>query len=512
MARQYYRSVNVVKASEDKTFHGAIAAGLASPWGQAIAANTIVNGKPHYFGSYREVFARDLYEAFTGLLVAGDLRTARAATRFLFERQQQSDGSMPRNSLENGEVAPDTGGTQLDETSYPILMDWQSGLAGDRRLYRKHVIPAADFLVAHGPVDGVERWEEQNGYSPSTIAAEIAGLTAAAHIASVNGDSLHAAVYQATADDFARNIKGWTVTNTGPFTPSPYFLRLSKDGNPNTPIPYNLGNGVQPELRPAPGDRRRLPRARSARDAGGRATRSSRTRSSVVDQEIERSTSNGPGFYRYGTNATESADGYGDCFQPSLSTCQITGEPWPRPTESTGTGHLWPVLSGERGEYDIAGSDRSDASALLTAIAKMTSGHYLEPEQVWENAELQASPFGSDPTTASIGFKNGQPAGSASPLTWAQATYARLAIDLGAGRNVETPGIVTDRYVSNGMPGIAAGDDHLAVRRHGDRHSHCRRDGHDHGGCEGRRGSVRIPRRGRRDRVDHSRRVREAGP
>ena len=172
---------------------------------------------------------------------------------------------------------------------------------------------------------------------------------------------------------------------------------------------------------------------------------------SVVDQVIERPTSNGPGFYRYGTNATESADGYGDCFEPSLSTCLTSGEPWP--TTNPGTGHLWPVLSGERGEYDIANSDRTDASALLTAIAKMTSGDYLEPEQVWENADLPASPFGSDPTTASIGFTNGQPVGSASPLTWAQATYARLAIDLGAGRNVETPGIVTDRYVTNGMPG-----------------------------------------------------------
>ena len=455
VARQYYRSVNVVKASEDKTFHGAIAAGLASPWGQAIAANTIVNGKPHYFGSYREVFARDLYEAFTGLLVAGDVRTARAATRFLFERQQQSDGSMPRNSLENGEVAPDTGGTQLDETSYPILMDWQSGLASDRRLYRKHVIPAADFLVAHGPVDGVERWEEQNGYSPSTIAAEIAGLTAAAHIASVNGDSLHAAVYQATADDFARNIKGWTVTSTGPFSAQP-VLPAAEQG-PATPT-------RRPPTTSATASRAASTSA-SVIDAGflelvrlGVLAASDaviENSVSVVDQEIERSTSNGPGFYRYGTNRdNESADGYGDCFQPSLSTCQITGEPWPRTTESTGTGHLWPVLSGERGEYDIAGSDRTDATALLTAIAKMTSGHYLEPEQVWENADLAASPFGSDPTTASIGFKNGQPAGSASPLTWAQATYARLAIDLGAGRNVETPGIVTDRYVSNGMPGM----------------------------------------------------------
>ena len=161
VARQYYRSVNVVKASEDKTFPGAIAAGLASPWGQAVPAGQATNGKATYFGSYREVFARDLYEAFTGLLVAGDLRTARAATRFLFDRQQQPDGSMPRNSLLNGKVAPDTGGVQLDETSYPILMDWQSGLAGNRRLYRDHVVPAADFLVAHGPSDGVERWEEQ---------------------------------------------------------------------------------------------------------------------------------------------------------------------------------------------------------------------------------------------------------------------------------------------------------------------------------------------------------------
>jgi glucoamylase len=138
-----------------------------------------------------------LYEAFTGLLVAGDRLTAQAATRFLFDRQQQADGSMPRNSLENGKAAPDTGGLQLDETSYPILMDWQSGLAHDARLYRQHVVPAADFLVAHGPSDGVERWEEQSGYSPSTIAAEIAGLTAAASIARVNGDDPRAAVYQA---------------------------------------------------------------------------------------------------------------------------------------------------------------------------------------------------------------------------------------------------------------------------------------------------------------------------
>ena len=118
----------MLKASEDKTFPGAIVASLASPWGQAVNAGTLVGGKPVYFGSYREVFARDLYEAFTGLLADGDLATARAATRFLFEHQQLADGRMPRNSLLNGKVAPDTGGDQLDETAYPILMAYLTGL------------------------------------------------------------------------------------------------------------------------------------------------------------------------------------------------------------------------------------------------------------------------------------------------------------------------------------------------------------------------------------------------
>ena len=448
VARQYYRSVNVVKASEDKTFHGAIAAGLASPWGQAVPAGQAMNGKATYFGSYREVFARDLYEAFTGLLVAGDLRTARAATRFLFHRQQQPDGSMPRNSLLNGKVAPDTGGVQLDETSYPILMDWQSGLAGNRRLYRDHVVPAADFLVAHGPSDGVERWEEQTGYSPSTIAAEIAGLTAAASIARVNGDSDHAAIYQATADEFARNIKNWTVTTTGPYGPS-YFIRLSRAGDPNAAITYNLGNGSVTADQRSVVDAGFLELVRLGVLPAGDPTM--RASLAVVDRVIERQTPNGAGFYRYGTDGAGSEDGYGDCYEPDPTSCPLTGQPWP--TTDTGSGHLWPVLAGERGEFDVAAGNRGQASTLLGAISSMTSGGYLEPEQAWEDPAVASSPFGSDPTTASIGFQPGQPTGSASPLTWAQATYARLTVDLGAGRNLETPAIVTDRYIAHGMPG-----------------------------------------------------------
>jgi glucoamylase len=86
-------------------------------------------------------------------------------------------------------------------------------------------------------------------------------------------------------------------------------------------------------------------------------------------------------------------------------------------------------------------------------MAGMTSGGYLEPEQAWEDPAVPPSPFGSDPATASIGFSRGHPAGSASPLTWAQAQYARLALAIGAGRDLETPEIVRSRYVAHGMPG-----------------------------------------------------------
>jgi glucoamylase len=446
----YYLSANVLKASVDKTYPGAIVASLASPWGQSVPAGVFANGEPSYFGSYREVFARDLYEAFTGLLVDGDLATARAATVFLFDQQQQADGSMPRNSLLNGKTAPDTGGTQLDETSYPIIMALQAGLDGSGSLWRDHIRPAADFLVAHGPSFGVERWEEQTGYSPSTIAAEIAGLTAAAVIAKEHGDQARARVYQATADDFQRNIKSWTVTTTGPDGPPNYFIRLSKTGDPDAAITYNLGNGgpTLDQRAVLDGGFQELVRLGElpVSDPDVQASLG------VWDKQIAVSTPSGTGYYRYGNSAAQgSADGYGDCYQPSQTNCSTVGAPW-APT-GQGTGHLWPVLSGERAESDVAEGNMSGAASLLSAMENFSSGVGLVPEQAWENPDLPASPFGSDPLTASIGFTDGKAAGSASPLTWAQAQELRLILALATGRTVETPQFTTQRYVAHGPPG-----------------------------------------------------------
>ena len=445
----YYLSANVLKASEDKTYPGAIVASLASPWGQSVPAGVLAGGEPSYFGSYREVFARDLYEAVTGLLADGDIATARAATLFLFDRQQLPTGAMPRNSLLNGKAAPDTGGTQLDETSYPILLAYLAGLGGDTALWQDHIRPAADFLVANGPSFGVERWEEQTGYSPSTIAAEIAGLTAASAIAAEHGDTARADLYQATADDFQRTVKSWTVTTTGLDGPR-YFIRLSKTGDPNAAISYSLGNGgpTLDQRAVLDGGFQELVRLGElpVTDPDVQASLA------VIDSHISVATPGGTGYYRYGNSAASgSADGYGDCYQPSQTSCTVTGAPW-APT-GTGTGHLWPVLSGERAESDIAARDAGGAESLLEAIINFSSGVGLVPEQAWENPALPASPYGSDPATASIGFTDGKAAGSASPLTWAQAQELRLILAVGTGHNVDTPSLTTKRYVTSGPPG-----------------------------------------------------------
>lgn len=422
---EYYLNANVLKASEDKTFIGAEVASLASPWGQAVAAN---NPGQTYFGSYREVFARDLYEAWTGFYLDGDWLTARDLVTFLFDNQQQADGSMPRNSLLNGKLAPDSGGLQLDEASYPLIMAYQLGMT-DANLYQKHIKPAANFVISHGPSYGVERWEEQTGYSPSTISAEIAGLVAAADIAKANHDEQSAQIWLGIADDWQRSIESYDVTTNGPLANHPYYIRLSKTGDPDAAVSYNLGNGGPTLDQRAVIDAGFLELVRlGLKPFNNPAITESLP---VVDATIEANTPNGPGYHRY------NGDGYGDNGS--------TGQPWA--TTDTGTGHLWPVLDGERGEYDVAAGNESQALMLLAAMQSSGSGVGLIPEQNWELPNLAASPYGTDPTRASIGFVDGQAAGSASPLTWSAAQYVRLLLDIQARRPLEQPANTYNRYV-----------------------------------------------------------------
>jgi len=448
--RQYWLSANVLKADEDKTYPGAFVASPTDPWGQSVPALTT-----HPGWTYREVFTRDSYETFTGLLADGDVATARAMVRFLYGRAQQADGSFPRDSLLNGAVAPDTFGlVEIDEDAYPLLMAWEAGFAGDVSFYRDHVRPDADFIVDHGPAYGVERWEEHPGFSPSTVAAEIAGLVAAGRLAQAAGDTSRARLYLATADYYQRNVERWTVTTTGPDALR-YFIRESPTGNPNTHETYNLGNGSLSNVD-----------QRDVVDAGfleltrlGELSADNPTvlqSLPVVDSALQSQTASGPGWHRYGVKMAllgqpvGSTDGYGDCYVPDPTSCSPNGAPW-YPT-AAGSGHLWPLLDGERAEQDLQTGDTSAAARLAVTMQQMSSGLGLVPEQAWEDPDVSASPYGSDPQTASIGFTNGKAAGSAAPLIWGQAQDLRLVRDLQAGHLLDQPAITRDRYVTGGAP------------------------------------------------------------
>jgi glucoamylase len=443
-ARSYWLAANVIKADEDKTNLGAFVAAPADPWGQSMLAVTT-----HAGYTYRSVFARDSYETFTGLIADGDLASARQMVQFLFDRAQQPDGSFPRDSELDGSVAPDTYGLyEIDEDAYPLLMAWNAGFAGDKSFYEQHLRPDADFIVAHGPAYGEDRWEEHIAYSPSTIAAEIAGLTAAAHLAQAAGDPTRALLYQATADGYQRDVKSWTVTDTGPYGDHRYFIRLSPTGDPNAAATYNLNNGSLDNV-----DQRRvvdagfleLTRLGELPPSDPDVTASLK----VVDPILERQTPSGPGWHRYGVQADGSTDGYGDCYEPDPTSCSPSGAP---SYNGVGSGHLWPILDGERAEQELQSGDRANAESLEATMDRMSWGIGLMPEQVWEDPDIPAAPYGSNPATASIGFIDGKAAGSATPLIWAEGQYVRLVRDLQTGTLTDQPAITKDRYVTGGPP------------------------------------------------------------
>jgi glucoamylase len=175
-------------------------------------------------GAYHLVWSRDLYQIATALLAAGDKAGADRALTYLFDKQQNADGSFPQNSTIDG--TDHWTNIQLDEVALPIVLAWQLGRK-DRQIY-DDVKQSADYIMAHRPVTQQERWENQGGYSPATIAAEIAGLVCAADIAQANGKSDVAAAYRAKADEWQQNVEGWTVTTNGPLA-EPHHGRAERD-------------------------------------------------------------------------------------------------------------------------------------------------------------------------------------------------------------------------------------------------------------------------------------------
>ena len=152
-------------------------------------------------------------------------------------------------------------------------------------------------------------------------------------------------MWRATADEFQRNLKKWTLTTNGPLSTHPYFIRLSKNGDPNEAVVYNVGNGGPDLDQRSVIDAGFLEYARlgllKPDDADILASLP------VVDATIKRTTASGDGFLRY------NGDGYGDG--------ATDGHPWA--PSNKGTGHPWPVLAGERGQYEV------DRGAIGSAVA-----------------------------------------------------------------------------------------------------------------------------------------------
>ncbi|MBO0842573.1 MAG: glucan 1,4-alpha-glucosidase [Nocardioides sp.] len=394
METQYDVAVMSLKAHEDKTYRGANIASLTVPWGEAS------NADQPGVGGYHLVWARDLYQIATAQLAAGDSAAADRSLDYLFDVQQKPDGSFPQNTRLDG--TPYWGSLQLDEVAFPIVLADTLGRT-DRWANVKR---AADFLVGRGPSTPQERWEEESGYSPSTIAAEIAGLVSAADLARQAGDTASEGLYLATADDWRAQVKKWTFTTTGPLGDGRYFERIDDNGNPDDghPLDLNNGGGTHDERDIVDAGFLDLVRLGVFPADDPEVTASL----PEVDATISVQTPEGRMWYRY------DHDGYGE---------KADGSPY----DGTGVGRLWPLLSGERGEYALAAGQ--PASSYLKTMAGAANDGYMIPEQVWDS-----------------GDQIGRGTGSATPLSWSMAQFVRLAQSIDARHPVETPKVVAARY------------------------------------------------------------------
>jgi glucoamylase len=427
--RTYYVAAMALHAAEDKIFRGANVAGFATPWGDALSGN----GDGLNDG-YHRVWGRDLYQQAMGLIAAGDSAQAMRMAQFMWNSQYIStstqgdgttylSGSFPRYSPVsgiNGTPAQQLGCCeQFDQASFAIVLAWMTGLT-DASTYQK-VKVAANRIQTVGP-GTKERWEEQDGKSVSSIAAEIAGLVAAADIARQNGDSASGTSWESTADAWSSSLAGWTFTIVGHWGMGKYYERIdlmSSSPNDNSQIQFDEGKfyahdivdfGFLDLVRLG----ERLPNdsnvSLSLSPTAAAFDGNSAVQVTMPNSDVY--------FHRY------DHDNYGE------NNTDCTG--WRSPHNPDGFfGRLWPVLSGERGEYELA-NGRS-ANLYLQSMADAANDGYFLPEQVWDRADISC-------------FSLGRPTGSAAPLNWAEGQYLRLSQSIDAGYNVDTPSVVKARY------------------------------------------------------------------
>ncbi len=368
----YHGSFSLLLAHEDKSYPGALIASLSIPWGEAAGDKDQ--------GGYHLVWTRDMVSSASALLASGETATPLRALIYLAVSQQE-DGGFSQNFWVNGN--PYWRGIQLDEVAFPILLALhlsQQNALQDIDPYPM-VLKAASYLLRHGPVTQQERWEEASGYSPSTLASNIAALIGAAYFCRQRADKATAEFLEQYADFLESHVEAWTVTTEGTLVQGirRHYIRILPDdvGNPTPAEDPNSGILIIANL--APGTNNSFP-AKEIVDAGFLELVRYGIRKpddplivdslKVVDAVLKVDTPVGPVWHRY------NHDGYGQ---------REDGGPYVR----WGKGRGWPLLTGERAHFELAAG--RDIKPFIRAIERFASSTGLLPEQVWDEKDQPRS-------------------------------------------------------------------------------------------------------------------------
>jgi glucoamylase len=416
----YRSSTAVLRTHESKEFVGGFCASLSIPWGMSKGDNDL--------GGYHLVWPRDLVETAGGLLAAGARDDASRVLRYLVITQE-ADGHWPQNMWLDGR--PYWDGVQMDETAFPILfVDLARREGALTRDLQERLWPmvrkAAGFLVRNGPVTQQDRWEEDAGFSPFTLAVEIAALLCAADIADLHGEVSMAAYLRETADAWNANIERWVYTSNTAlcrrFDVDGYYVRIAPPEEAEAASP--AAGFVPIKNRPpghssAPAAEIVSPDALALVRFGLRAANDPRIVNTVrvIDGLLKVETPRGTSWYRY------NEDGYGE---------HEDGAPF----DGTGIGRAWPLLTGERAHYELAAGRRDQVEKLLAAMEAFAGDGGLLPEQIWDGPDIPEREL----------FL-GRPSGSAMPLVWAHSEYIKLRRSLQEGRVFDMPPQTVERYI-----------------------------------------------------------------
>jgi glucoamylase len=419
-SRLYRISAALLRTHESKRVEGGIIASLSIPWGFSKPDDDL--------GGYHLVWPRDLVEIAGGFIAIGAHEHVRRVLRYL-EVTQEVDGHWSQNMWLDGR--PYWHGVQMDETALPVLLvdlAFREGVidAAGRDALWPMVRRAAAFLARNGPVSPQDRWEEQPGYAPFTVATEIAALLVAAELADAASNAVAAAYLRETADAWNASIERWLYVEGTDLARrhgvDGYYARIAQPDHDNAASPCL---GFVPIKNRPPGSATGPGTLMVSLDAlafvrfGLRTPDDPRMRNTliVIDATLKVDTPRGPAWRRY------QGDAYGE-------------HPDGSPYDGTGVGRAWPLLAGERAHYELAAGRAAAAEHLAQAMETMAGDAGLLPEQVWDTADIPDREL----------FL-GHPSGSAMPLVWAHAEYLKLCRSLFEGRIFDRPPQTVERYL-----------------------------------------------------------------